>query len=167
MNASVSTYRTTHDSIMSLTSDKLYHTGFRSLFFSNLDFPAGLNWGPCWFLNQLMIFSIVYGFAFGERWNPKIKCPSLLGFFIISIIIGTFTGILLLFTDPGGTFFTVPGFWWHYPSYILFFFGGALAQRNEWMTSIKNMSRIVIYLWAVLSAALFCTLNIISPDYPL
>ena len=144
------------------------HTGFRSIFFPNFDFPSGTyNWGPTWFLNQLFLFSIVYAFACGERWNPTIKCPSLLGFFIIGIIIGTFTGILLLFTDPGGNFLAVPGFWANYLSYIPFFFGGAIAQRNDWMKSIKNMSRIVIYLWAVLSAALFCTLNIISPDYPL
>ena len=107
-----------------------------------------------------MIFSIIYAFACGERFNPSIKCPSLLSFFIIGIIIGTITGILLLFTDPGGNFLTVPGFWSNYPSYIPFFFAGTIAQRNDWMTSIKNMSRVVIYLWAVLSIVLRCALSI-------
>ena len=143
-------------------SNDFNHTGFRSLFFPNFDFPSGqYNYGTTWFLNQLMIFSTVYVFACGERWNQSIKCPSLLGFFIIGIIIGTFTGILLLFTNPEGSFLAVPLFWKNYPSYIPFFFGGAIAQRNEWMTSISDMSRVVIYLWAVLSAALYCTLFII------
>jgi len=132
--------------------------GFRSLFFPNkFDFPSGTyNWGPTWFLIQLMIFSIIYAFACGERWNPSIKCPSLLGFFIIGIIIGIFAGILAMFTPPAGSFMTVPVFWSSYLSYIVYFFGGAVAQRNDWMTSIKNMSRVVIYLWAVLSTALYC-----------
>jgi len=86
-----------------------------------------------------------------------------LGFFIIGLIIGTFTGILLLFTDPGGNFLAVPGFWSNYPSYIPFFFAGTITQRNEWMTSIKNMSRVVIYLWALLSIVLYCALVITIP----
>ena len=117
---------------MSLTSLLIrFNTGFRSLFFPNFNFPSGTyNWGPTWFLNQLFFFSIIYAFAFGERWNQKIKCPSLLGFFIIGLVIGTFTGILLLFTDPeGDLFFAVPGFWANYLSYIPFFFGGAIAQK--------------------------------------
>jgi len=64
-------------------------------------------------------------------------------------------------SDPGGNFLAVPGFWSNYPSYIPFFFAGTIAQRNEWMTSIKNMPRVVIYLWAVLSIVLRCALSII------
>jgi len=131
--------------------------GFRSIFFPNFDFPAGTtNWGPTWFLNQLMIFSIIYAFACGERWHPKIKCPSLLGFFIIGIVIGILAGLLQMFTPPLGGFMTVPAFWSSYLSYIIYFFGGAVAQRNDWMSNIKNMSRVAIYLSAIVSIAAFC-----------
>ena len=142
------------------------HTGFRSIFFPNFDFPSGTyNWGATWFLNQLMIFSIVYAFGCGEQWNPSINCPSLLGFFIIGVIIGTFTGILLLFTDSGGDFLGVPGFFANYPSYVPFFFAGATAQRSDWMASIKNMSRFRIYLWALSVIVMHCTLTIIFGFY--
>jgi len=141
--------------------------GFRALLFpTKFSFPSGtFNWGPTWFLNQLMIFSIVYAFACGKNWSPAIACPSILGFFIIGLLVGLFTGILILFVNPNDNFLTVPSFWTEYPSYVVYFFAGGVAQRNDWMLSIKNdKSRVVIYAWAVLSTVLFCTLNIFFRD---
>ena len=53
-----------------------------------------------------------------------------LGLFFVSLLIGLFTGILLLFVDLRSEFLAVPGFWPN-PYYVIFFFTGALAQRND------------------------------------
>jgi len=129
--------------------------GFASLFFG-LEYPGSPgNCGPTWFLNQLILFSIVYAFTCGHGWSPKIKCPSLLGFLLIGAAIGLITGVLLLFFPSSDFFFTTPQFWQDYPSYPLYFFGGAIAQRNGWMEEIKEKkSRAVIYGLMLLNMAI-------------
>ena len=47
---------------------------------------------------------------------------------------------------------------------MIFFFAGALAQRNDWMTSIKDMSRVFVYTWAVAGIALFITVCMFLED---
>lgn len=138
-----------------------------ALFFNETPFPSTpVDWGPTWFLNQLMIFSIIYTFACGKNWSPKVDCPTLLGFLLVGLTIGLLTGIIMLFT-PGGDYFAVPGFWQDYLSYPIYFFSGALAQRNGWMEEIKEKSRAVIYSWATLSMVLFVILSLLLPkDLP-
>ena len=120
-------------------------SGLASLLF-NTPFPNEYQSnGTTWFTNQLMIFNIVYAFACGLDWNPNVKCPSLLGFIMIGATIGFFTGIIMLFFPKEDFFFVVPQFWQDYPSYPLYFIGGAIAQRNGWMGKIKEMPRFPIY----------------------
>merc|ERR1711865_794289 len=77
---------------------------------------------------------------------------TLFGFLLISLMIGTVTGIISLFFPPSDSFSGVPTFFKNYFSYILFFFGGAIAQRNNWMDDIKvKRSRIAIYTWMILA----------------
>ena len=56
--------------------------GFVALLFQT-SFPTGTrNGGPTWFLNQLMIFSIVCAFTCGKNWSPKCACLTLMGFLL-------------------------------------------------------------------------------------
>ena len=117
--------------------------------------------GVTWFPQQLLVFGIIYAFACNKNWMPKMECPTVFGFLLISLMIGTVTGIIDLFFPFGDKFFNVPLFFEYYFSYILFFFGGAIAQRNNWMDDIKaKRSRIVIYTWMIL-AFLFVVLFIV------
>lgn len=128
--------------------------GLTHVFFG-LDFPTEThNCGPTWFLNTLMTFSIIYAFACGENWSPKIDCPSLLGFFGFSVLTGAMTTIVLLFANGSDFFFGIPMFWQDFPTFPIYFFGGAIAQRNNWMDNIRQMSRLAIYSWAVAAFAL-------------
>jgi len=145
----------------------LHFAGFMHLFFG-APFPLiPFLWGPCWFLNQLMMFGVIYALACGKDWSPKIACPSLLGFFAVGTIIGIATGILLMFfPEIGPSFLTVPAFWRDFLSYPIFFFAGAIAQRNSWMESIKEMSRLVIYSITVVSWIVYFPLLFkVSPSY--
>ncbi|KAL7552949.1 hypothetical protein ACHAWF_016190 [Thalassiosira exigua] len=142
------------------------YTGFMHLFFQT-PFPWGIkNGGPTWFLNQLMIFSVVYAFACGKNWSPKIKCPSLLGFFVIGFLIGLISGILNLFFPSDDNFFEVPLFWQDYFSYPIYFFGGALAQRNEWMTAIKEKRRVWIYASTIFILIIVFSTSFLAENMP-
>ena len=146
-------------------------TGLANLFFDNLYTRNGAdtfgqaipltNSGVTWFPEQLIFFGIIYVFACRKNWMPKMECPTVFGFFLISLMIGTVTGIIALFFPIWDEFFRTPLFFQNYFSYILFFFGGAIAQRNNWMDDIKaKRSRIAIYTWMIL-ASLFMVLFIL------
>jgi len=142
--------------------------GFQYLFFYQGDQPFRppmINWGTTWFLQHTIVFSIAYAFACGHGWYPKGKCPSLLDFFGIAMVLGMIGSVLPLFFPQTETVITVPNFWNQYISYIVFFFGGALAQRNNWMEAIEKKPRLEIYLWRLISLAISMTLNILG-DYP-
>ena len=150
--------------------------------FFNTDYPmTTFNTGPTWFLNQLLLFSVIYAFACGSNWSPKISCPSLMGFFFIGLLIGLLTFIIVLFfpsmlanelcssCNEGTFFFAVPHFGTDFLSYPIYFFAGALAQRNNWLESIREKSRVAIYAWAIVSIAL--TMGVYAcfdmvPDFP-
>lgn len=120
-----------------------------------------------WFVEQLIIFNIVYAFACGKGWAPKVKCPSLLSFFGMSLLLGLLAAFLsLFFPPPLGYFFTVPMFWIYYPSYILFFFGGALAQVNNWMDALKEKSRLTIYTWAIICITIWAVVSLYGMELP-
>jgi len=66
--------------------------------------------GVTWFPQQLIVFGIIYTFACKKNWTPKMECPTVFGFFLISLMIGTVTGIINLFFSPWHGFFGVPDF---------------------------------------------------------
>jgi len=106
--------------------------------------------GPVWFLNQLIVLGIAYSFLCGKGWSPKIACPSLLGFLGIAIVVGLLSSMFAMAFPSPPNVMMVPYFWNLYLGYVVFFFGGALAFRNNWMESIKAMPRAPIYVLTVI-----------------
>jgi len=120
-----------------------------------------VNTGVTWFPQILIFFNIIYAFACKKNWTPMMKCPTVFGFVLLSLMIGTVSGIINLFLPGNRSFFGVSQFGYDYFSLILFFFGGAIAQRNNWMDDIQEKrSRIAIYSWMVL-AFLFVIWNFV------
>ena len=113
--------------------------------------------GVAWFTMHLIFFNVAYAFICGVGWNPKIRCPSLLVLFGISTLLSLIAGITSWFFPSGSGDFVmgVPMFWIIYLGYIVFFLGGALAARNNWIESIKAKSRLAIYLWALLALIVY------------
>ena len=58
-------------------------TGMESLLNGSHYPSTAFEHGPCWFLMALMQFSIVYAIVCGNKWSPKVSCPSLPGLFAI------------------------------------------------------------------------------------
>jgi glucan biosynthesis protein C len=122
--------------------------------------------GTTWFLQQLIVFSIIYAFACGKGWSPKIKCPSLCGFYGIATVLGVLGYIADIFFPTQDDFFGVPNFFAHYHLYTIFFFGGCVAQRNNWMEEIKKKSRAAIYIVAIVSIMIFAAIKLLHIYYP-
>merc|ERR1711937_666864 len=124
--------------------------------------------GPVWFLNQLIVLGIAYSFLCGKGWSPKIACPSLLGLLGIATVVGLLSSLLRM-AFPQEGILMVPDFWGHYLGYVEYFFGGALAQRNNWMESIKAMRRAPIYVLTVICFGLvvFAVFYELASKWPL
>jgi len=124
--------------------------------------------GPVWFLNQLIVLGIAYSFLCGKGWSPKIACPSLLGLLGIATVVGLLSSLLRM-AFPQEGILMVPDFWGHYLGYVVYFFGGALAQRNNWMESIKAMRRAPIYVLTVICFGLvvFAVFYELASKWPL
>ena len=144
-------------------------TGLAYLFFYNGSDNFGSLYpleesGITWFPQQLLVFGIIYAFACKKNWMPKMECPTVFGFFLISLMIGTVTSTINLFFPFGDEFFHVPLFFVDYFSFILFFFGGAIAQRNNWMDDIQaKRSRIAIYTWMILAILIEVLHDVVIP----
>ena len=118
-----------------------------------------------WFPQELIVFNIVFAFACGEGWKPKIKCPTLFSFFGMSLTLGVLAGVITIFLPFDASLFNVPAGWVYYPSYVVYFFGGALAQTNNWMDAIKDKSRLVIYCWAIASVVTYVAVIIVVREH--
>merc|ERR1711865_703551 len=108
-----------------------------------------------WFLLHLIFFNVAYAYICGVGWNPKIPCPSLFALFGINVLLSLIAGVTCWFFPSSLPLLEVPMFWQMYLGYAVFFFGGALATRNNWVESIKAKSRLAIYLWAVLALVVY------------
>ena len=80
--------------------------------------------------------------------------------FGFSILTGVMTAIILLFSSGNDFFFAVPNFWQDFPTFPIYFFAGAIAQRNNWMDEIREKSRLAIYSWTAAAFALNACLKI-------
>lgn len=134
---------------------------------NELPFSVIFEAGPVWFLNQLIVLGIAYSFLCGKGWSPKIACPSLLGFLGIATVMGLLGGLFSMAFPVDSGVLMVPMFWSHYLGYVVFFFGGALASRNNWMESIKAMRRAPIYVLAVICFGLVVVDIFFATSWPL
>ena len=139
--------------------ESLLYVGIQQLFFEVPFSYHVSNPGTTWFLCHLMVFNIVYAATAtycGNIWNIKVACPTLIGFIVIGGITGLLSGTVMLFQpDNKYTYFLVPQFAQDYVSYPVYFFGGVLAQKNEWMTTIQtSVSRKLTYGSALFSCVI-------------
>jgi len=104
-----------------------------------------------WFLQALLLFNIIYVIVCGKGWSPKVPCPSMLGFLGVAIVGGLVGSVLSLLFPSYVPLFGIPFATEQIFIYTLFFYGGALAERNNWMEDLKSSSRVAIYVGAILS----------------
>jgi len=125
------------------------------------------NTGVSWFLAQLLLMNIAYVFACGNGWHPKIAFPGITKLLLcVGLPLGLIIATILLFFPSGSFFFGTPRFWNDYLSFVVFFFGGALARRNKWLDELQNISkktRIAIYVLCLVLIILMFTGSLVQP----
>jgi len=96
-----------------------------------------------WFIAQLLVFSVLYALSCGKGWKPTWEYPGVCVLLVIGLGVGfVSSGISLVIPGNqdfmGSRFFVTPHFWVQYLSYVLFYFGGAIAERNRWMEAMAK-----------------------------
>lgn len=96
-----------------------------------------------WFLAALLSFSAIYAFLCGKDWNPQMQFPGMKLLFLSSFMLALWTTLVKFLIDPdaGLVPFLVPQGMLYIVLYAFAFFGGAIAQRNGWMTALRNISK--------------------------
>ena len=127
----------------------------------------GLDSGPLWFVEALLIFSIVYALWWKLAGHPAHKVrnegavPGTLAVAVYALAIGLVTFVVRIWLPVGWSFAPLNLQFPHFPQYISLFIVGIIAYRRGWLSAIaedtargKLWSRIVIFL-LVLAPILF------------
>merc|ERR1712241_268747 len=135
-------------------------------------------WGPPWFILWLLNFSIIY--AVGAQFLPKVQFnmphPLLLTAGVGPMLCGIFYGMQValdsmypVFTpydSLGGIF----SWYFAFGLYIPFFLAGIVGGRNDWLRSIEEMKKWVVWTLRVivvgLWVALFLSIAILTFPIP-
>ena len=112
-----------------------------------------VNIGVTWFLNTLLLFNVAYAYLCGEGWTVNIKF-SVRTIFLSTTAVGIVEAVIRLFINEGDHVFGIHRFFYAGCMYVLVFWGGAIAYRNDWMSGIKNMSgitKIALYACCIIN----------------
>jgi hypothetical protein len=127
----------------------------------------GLDTGPLWFVEALLIFSIVYALWWrlsrpaAHKVRSEGAAPCNLAIAIFALAVGLITFIVRIWLPVGWWFAPLNFQFPHFPQYISLFILGAIAYRRGWLSAIsedaargKLWGRIVLFL-IVLAPILF------------
>lgn len=108
-----------------------------SSYFDYLTHRGFWGFGPMWFVEALLIFTLIYIFTRSLKINVRLKFPGTLHIFISAIIIGVFQFLIRIWLPVGWsqpfTNFQFPFF----VQYIFLFIFGIIAFQNNWLESIS------------------------------
>lgn len=88
--------------------------------------------GPLWFVVALLVFNFIYVcYSLLSSRTIKMNCPGFFSSLLLIILMGTINFIVRLWFPVGSVTW---GFQFGYfPLYLLFFIGGIVASRNNWL----------------------------------
>ena len=125
-------------------------------------FPA-MNFGHAWFIEHLLLYSIIYWCLRKILKNPLIKQEdkpfSALNMIIIALIIAVLSVIVRIWY-PIDDWRGVLGFFQvevaHWPQYLTLFIVGIIAYRKNWLTALKTRTGyIALAIGIVMAAAVY------------
>jgi glucan biosynthesis protein C len=127
----------------------------------------GLDTGPLWFVEALLIFSIVYALWWRLAKPPAHNvrnegaAPGNLAIALYALAVGLITFIVRIWLPVGWWFVPLNFQFPHFPQYISLFILGTIAYRRGWLSAISEdaargrlWGRIVLFL-IVLAPVLF------------
>ena len=126
-----------------------------------------LDVGPLWFVEALLIFSVVYALWWwlakprAHKVGREGAAPGNVAIAVFALVVGLITFVVRIWL-PVGWFFAPLGFQFpHFPQYIGLFIVGIIAYRRGWLSAISDdvtrgrlWSRVVLFL-LILAPILF------------
>jgi glucan biosynthesis protein C len=122
----------------------------------------GLDTGPLWFVEALLIFSIVYALWWGLAKPPAHKvrsegvAPGNMAIAIYALAVGLITFVVRIWLPVGWWFVPLNFQFPHFPQYISLFILGTIAYRRGWLPAISEdaargrlWGRVVTFLIAL------------------
>jgi glucan biosynthesis protein C len=122
----------------------------------------GLDTGPLWFVEALLIFSIVYAlwWRLAKPAVHKVRsegvAPGNMAMVLFALAVGLITFIVRIWLPVGWWFVPLNFQFPHFPQYISLFILGTIAYRRGWLTAISEdaargrlWGRIVLFLIAL------------------
>jgi len=117
-----------------------------------------------WFLAQLLFMAILYALICGPGWHPRLAFPNVWLMMGVTFLLGIIPGVLIQYLPRhsdeeriGPPFFLMNGFWVQYPAYLVLYFFGAVAHRNDWFDTMKNscslFPRLSVYFVTIVFVA--------------
>jgi hypothetical protein len=127
----------------------------------------GLDTGPLWFVEALLIFSVVYALWWGlakpqaQQTRGEGAAPGNLAIAIFALALGLITFVVRIWLPVGWCFAPLNFQFPHFPQYISLFILGTIAYRRGWLSAISEdaargrlWGRVVLFL-VVLAPVLF------------
>jgi len=115
-----------------------------------------LDVGPLWFVEALLIFSVVYAlwWRLVGRPAPWVKSdgpvPANLAIAIFALAVGLITFVVRIWLPVGWSFAPLGLQFPHFPQYIALFIVGVIAYRRGWLSVIsEDASRDKLWGWVV------------------
>ncbi|MBN2435818.1 MAG: acyltransferase [Spirochaetes bacterium] len=141
-----------------------YNGSFVSFWLKNMPNYAGP--GPLWFVQALLIFSIVYAIVrmISGKFDKRIYFPSNKKLIAGAVCAASAAFVIRVFLPVDKAFFSFK--LGYFPLYILLFASGIIAARNNWLDKIDSS---VTKRWFITSLVLIVVLPIVmiaagSPD---
>jgi len=104
--------------------------------------------GPTWYLHWLLFFSCIYAWTYSSP--SKVPVPSISHLVILALAHGVWFALM----PWGDSFFLMPGGIHSLISYVMFFFGGVSAKRNDWMSTMLDF--LPCATWLLRGLAVLC-----------
>jgi glucan biosynthesis protein C len=116
----------------------------------------GLDTGPLWFVEALLIFSIVYALWWRVAQPPAHKvrskgvAPGNMAIAMYALAVGLITFIVRIWLPVGWWFLPLNFQFPHFPQYISLFILGTIAYRRGWLSAIsEDAARGRLWGWVV------------------
>ncbi len=133
-----------------------YNGSFVTFWFKNMPNYAGP--GPLWFVQTLLIFSIVYAIVrmIGGKSNKTTDFPSNGKLIVGAICAASVAFVIRIFLPADKALLSLK--LGYFPLYVLLFVSGIVASRNNWLDKIDNS---VTKRWFITSLVLIVVLPIV------
>ncbi len=122
----------------------------------------GLDTGPLWFVEALLIFSVLYALWWRVRKPPagrvqsKEGAPGNVAIAVFALAVGLVTFTVRIWLPVGWWFVPLNFQFPHFPQYVALFIVGTVAYRRDWLSAIsadrargRLWGRVVVFLLAL------------------